>query len=202
MAWPDVPHVTVPASGPPDAVAVTLNATGRGDDPADALRACGRTQWDALAALAEAGATDVQSSAITVHDEWDHERNRAGRPQALSTFSATLPDVATAGDPVVRVLQAAPDVRLQALTPQQRDQTELLRRPSRPDEQRHGRGHLGAARSDGLSPVAHRFRNTLSGPPACPSGLYGSLCGATPQARQPAPAPTIFSRRTTRRRVS
>ncbi len=102
------------ASSLPDAVAVVLTLEVEGATPAEALRECGVVQGAVVAALgvvASAGGLSVQPG-------WDHERQREGRPRALSTVSARLPDLGVAGAVVTAALDAGGRAaRLHSLAP-------------------------------------------------------------------------------------
>jgi uncharacterized protein YggE len=98
----------------PDAVAVVLTIEVDGATPAEALRACGVAQAAVIAAL---GVT-ATAGGLSVQPSWDQERQRPGRPQAVSTVTARLPELGAAGDVVTAALEAGGKAaRLQSLVP-------------------------------------------------------------------------------------
>ena len=100
------------AAAVPDATEVVLVVDVEGATPAEALRSCGELQTAVVAALGVA----VSSGGVSVTPGWDQERQRPGRPHAVSTLTARLP-LASAGDAVTAALEAGGrGVQLQSLT--------------------------------------------------------------------------------------
>jgi uncharacterized protein YggE len=102
------------AEAVPDAVAIVLTMEVDGATPAEALRACEQAQAAVIAAL---GVT-ATAGGLSVQPSWDQERQRPGRPQAVSTVTARLPELEAAGDIVTAALEAGGKAaRLQSLVP-------------------------------------------------------------------------------------
>ncbi len=101
------------AGATPDAVLVVLTVEVVADTPATALRECGAVQEAVLAVLGNG----ASHAGLRVESSWDHEHQRPGSPQAVSTVTARLTDLPGAGDLVTRALEAGgAAARLQSLT--------------------------------------------------------------------------------------
>lgn len=110
--------------GAPDRAAVMLTVQVDGDTPALALRRCGEVQ----AALLSALGVSASAGRVSVQPNWDHERQRAGKPQATSTVSALLPDLGAAGDVVTAALEAGgKEAQLQSMVAVVSDDSDALR---------------------------------------------------------------------------
>ena len=149
----------------PDAVLVRLAVSATADDPASALAACRAAQDAVVAAL---GGLPVSPGPVSVEPEWDHARQRPGRPRAVSSLSVVLPDVAGAGAVVTAALATGgPAVALQSLVPVLRDDAAARERAR------------GAAFAD-----ARRTAEHLAGLAGCALGPVLSVReGSGPEAR-------------------
>jgi uncharacterized protein len=137
----------------PDGVLVRLAVSATADEPAAALAACGAAQDAVVAALP---GLPVRPGPVSVEPEWDHERQRPGRPRAVSALSVLLPDVAGAGEAVGAALVAGGTaVALQSLVPvlsDDADARERARAAAFADARRTAE-HLAGLAGCGLGPV-------------------------------------------------
>lgn len=184
------------ATAVPDAVSVVLGIEVEGSTPADALRACGAAQEAVIAALG----VPASAGGLSVQPGWDHERQRAGRPQAISTVTARLPDLGSAGEVVTAALEAGGDAaRLQRLQPVVTDPSparEQARQQAFSEARRSAEHYAGLAGAR-LGALVHLSEGAARGLPELPGRASGDVVMAASFAVAEGPQDVVASLMTT-----